>query len=225
MKIEPDHRTSSKNKSPRSDFIKVNEVGSSRSLMSDSRDANTTKEPIKGSLNKKNVNLILTNRDTGKIVKQKGKPSKIKWKIKLMSRSPIRNSRDADTTKEPNKGSLTKKKLNLVQVNQIRNTEKILKRKRKPFKIKWKVKCMSENKTRVLTSNPRDTETKKRVHNSSKGSPTKKVKFNDLTKTKNKGKLIKVKIKQLKLTIGIAKNSKTWAHKVKPWSAVWKKIG
>ena len=80
---------------------------------------------------------------------------------------------------------------------------------------------MSENKTRVLLSN-----SEKRVHKTSKGSPIKKkLKFSDLNKTKNKGKLIKVKIKQLKIkqNIGIAKNSKTWAHKVKLWSTVWRK--
>ena len=57
------------------------------------------------------------------------------------------DSQDANTTREPIKGSLNKKKLNLIQINRIRNTGKIVKRKRKPFKIKWKIKFMSKNKT------------------------------------------------------------------------------
>ena len=129
MKIKQDCHTSNNTTSPRSDFAKINEVEPSRSPMSDSRDANTTKEPIKGSLNKKKLNLVQINRirNTGKIVKRKRKPFKIKWKVKFMSRSPMSDSRVANTTIEPIKGSLIKKKLNLIRINRIRNTGKIVK--------------------------------------------------------------------------------------------------
>ena len=46
------------------------------------------------------------------------------------SRSPLSDSRDANTTTKSSKGSLNKKKLDLSQINRIRNTSKIIKRKK-----------------------------------------------------------------------------------------------
>ena len=89
------------------------------------------------------------------------------------------NLRDANTTI---KGSPYKKKINCILTNRIRGNEKIVKRKRKPFKIKCETTYGSITTARVLSSNLRDANT--RSHKSVKGSPTKKkLEVSNLTRS------------------------------------------
>ena len=124
------------------------------------------------------------------------------------SRYPLSSEQDANTKQI--KGSLNKKKLDLNQIYKVRNTGKILKQKRKPFRIKWRFKFMSKNETTcekikplrspLSDSQDANTESRMRIHETGMGSPNKKkLKFDDSNKTKNKKRLIKVKIKRLKI--------------------------
>ena len=106
--------------------------------------------------------------------------SDLKRKIEVRpSKHQMSTLRDANTKI---KGSLYEKKLSYILSNRNRGNKKIVKRKRKPFKIKFETTYRSTTTARVLSSVLRDANT--RSHKSVKGSPTKKkLEVSNLTRS------------------------------------------